>query len=138
LRERVRVRLKRNPQPSAGIASIASRSRDDRRGGWRRTPLRWREEKLKGPKRHLLVDTEGFVLKTKEEVISAKEEVMDYEGIKVLLDRAKGLFPRLSQLWLDAGYSREETKAVTTGCKRRLGVEGGGDRQATAQACSPD
>ncbi len=35
-------------------------------------------------------------------VHSAK--VMDYEGIKALLDRAKGLFPRLSHLWLDAGY----------------------------------
>ena len=48
-------------------------------------------KKVKGRKRHLLVDTEGFVLKAK--VHSAK--VMDYEGIKTLLDRAKGLFPRL-------------------------------------------
>lgn len=40
------------------------------------------------------MDTEGFVLKAK--VHSAK--VMDYEGIKALLDRAKGLFPRLSHL----------------------------------------
>ena len=24
------------------------------------------------------------------------------------MDRAKGLFPRLSQLWLDAGYSGED------------------------------
>src|SRR5215210_6507124 len=61
-------------------------------------------KKVKGRKRHLLVDTEGFVLKVK--VHSAK--VMDYEGIKALLDRAKGLFPRLSHLWLDAGYSGED------------------------------
>lgn len=74
-------------------------------------------KKIKGRKRHLLVDTEGFVLKAK--VHSAKE-VMDYEGIKALLDCAKGLFPRLSHLWLDAGYSGEDKKAVT-GCKRRLG-----------------
>jgi hypothetical protein len=32
---------------------------------------------------------------------------MDYEGIKMLLDRAKGLFPRLSHLWMDAGYRGE-------------------------------
>ena len=38
-------------------------------------------KKVKGRKRHLLVDTEGFVLKAK--VHSAK--VMDYEGIKTLL-----------------------------------------------------
>ena len=61
-------------------------------------------KKVKGRKRHLLVDTEGFVLKAK--VHSAK--VMDYEGIKALLNHAKGLFPRLSHLWLDAGYSGED------------------------------
>jgi putative transposase len=58
---------------------------------------------VKGRKRRLLVDTEGFVLKAK--VHSAK--VMDYEGIKALLDRAKGLFPRFSHLWMDAGYRGE-------------------------------
>jgi putative transposase len=51
----------------------------------------------------LLVDTEGLVLRAK--VHSAK--VMDYEGIKALLDHAKGLFPRLSHLWMDAGYRGE-------------------------------
>jgi transposase len=59
---------------------------------------------VKGRKRHLLVDTEGFVLKAK--VHSAK--VMDYEGIKELLDRIKGTFPRLSHLWVDGGYNGED------------------------------
>ncbi len=61
-------------------------------------------EKVKGRKRHSLVDTEGFVLTAK--VHSAK--LLDQEGIEALLDRAKGLFPRLSHLWLDAGYSGED------------------------------
>jgi putative transposase len=56
-------------------------------------------KKVKGRKRHILVDTEGFVLKAK--VHSAK--VMDYEGIKTLLHRAQTLFPRLCHLWVDAG-----------------------------------
>ena len=34
--------------------------------------------------------------------------VVDQEGIKSLLDGAKELFPRLSHLWLDAGYRGEE------------------------------
>jgi predicted metal-dependent RNase len=39
--------------------------------------------------------------------MSAK--VMDYEGIKkTLLDRAQQRFPRLSHLWLDAGYRGED------------------------------
>jgi putative transposase len=65
------------------------------------------KEGLKGRKRHILVDTEGFVLRAK--VHSAK--VMDYEGIKSLLHRAKERFPRLSHLWLDAGYRGEDKGA---------------------------
>jgi putative transposase len=61
-------------------------------------------KKVKGRKRHILVDTEGFVLKAK--VHSAK--VMDYEGIKTLLRQADRHFPRLSHLWLDAGYRGED------------------------------
>jgi hypothetical protein len=41
-------------------------------------------KKVKSRKRHLLVDTEGFVLRSK--VHNAK--IMDYEGIKTLLRRA--------------------------------------------------
>ena len=56
------------------------------------------------------MDTEGFVLKAK--VHSAK--VMDYEeGIKALLDRAKGLFPRLSHLWMDVLATAERLRAQT-------------------------
>ena len=48
-------------------------------------------KKLKGRKRHLLVDTEGLVLKAKVHVAN----VVDQEGIKPLLDGTKELFPRL-------------------------------------------
>jgi putative transposase len=58
--------------------------------------------RLSGRKRHLLVDTEGFVVK----VHSAK--VRDYEGIKTLLRDASKKFPRLSHLWLDGGYRGED------------------------------
>jgi transposase len=61
-------------------------------------------KKVKGRKRHILVDTEGLVLKAK--VHSAK--VMDHEGIKTLLRHADEAFPRLKHLWLDAGYRGED------------------------------
>lgn len=39
-------------------------------------------------------------------VHSAK--IIDYEGIKALLERAGVQFPRLSHLWLDGGYRGED------------------------------
>ena len=100
LRERVRVRLNRNSQPSAAIVDSQSVKTTGVGGGERGYDG---AKKVKGRKRYLLVDTEGFVLSAK--VHSAK--VMDYEGIKALLDHAKRLFPRLSHLWMDAGYRGE-------------------------------
>jgi len=104
LRERVRVRLDRDPQPSAAIVdsqSLKTTGVGEEERGYDGG------KKVKGRKRHLLACTEGFVLKAK--VMSAK--VMDYEGIKVLLNRAKGLFARLSHLWMDGGYTGEDKGA---------------------------
>jgi len=50
---------------------------------------------------HLLVDTEGLVLEAR--VHSAK--MPDQDGLRLLLrESARSGLPRLSHLWLDAGY----------------------------------
>jgi putative transposase len=101
LRERLRVRLGRDPQPSAAIVDSQSIKTTGVGGEERGYDG---GKKIRGRKRHLLVDTEGFVLKAK--VHSAK--VLDHEGIKPLLERAGEQFSRLSHLWVDNGYRGED------------------------------
>jgi putative transposase len=97
LRDRLRYRLGRDPHPSAGIVDSQS-ARTTGVGGTERgfDPAK----KIEGRKRHLLVDTEGLVLKAK--VHSAK--VPDEDGIRMLLESARVRLERLSHLWVDAGY----------------------------------
>jgi hypothetical protein len=52
-------------------------------------------KKIRGRKRHLLVDTEGLVLKAR--VHSAKGP--DQDGIKLVLETTRDHLPRLSHLW---------------------------------------
>lgn len=68
-------------------------------------------KKVNGRKRHLLVDTNGLVMKVK--VHSA--ELADREGARVLLERVGESFPGLGHLlWADAGYRGAELRRWIT------------------------
>jgi putative transposase len=114
LRQGVRVRLKRDPQPSAGIVDSQSAKTTGVVGGEARAYDG--AKKVKGRKRYLLVDTQGLVLKAK--VHSAK--VQDREGIKILLEPARDHLP----VSLTCGWTRATpAKAmVHTGRRRYWGV----------------
>lgn len=97
LRERHRVQLGREPQPSAGIVdsqsvkttSVGGPRGDD--GG----------KNVTGRKRHLFVDTQGLVL----HAVVHRAGMMDRDGIQRLLEPVQGRFPRMQHLWLDAAYN---------------------------------
>jgi hypothetical protein len=59
-------------------------------------------KQVKGRKRHLLVDTEGFVLRA----VVHPADIMDRDGVKLVLHEPVTTdFPRLRHVWLDSSYN---------------------------------
>lgn len=97
LRERCRLEAGREATPSAGIIDSQSIRTTDRGG-----PHGYDGgKKLSGRKRHLFVDTTGLVLS----VVVHKADIQDRQGVPLLLEPLKGIFPRMKKVWVDQGYT---------------------------------
>lgn len=97
LRQQVRIEAGRNAEPSAAIVDSQS-VKTTEVGGEKGYDA---GKKINGRKRHILVDTMGLVLVA----VVHGANIQDRDGAKLVLEKAKPLFPQLKKIWADGGYA---------------------------------
>jgi transposase len=117
----VQCREQAEREASPTVAIIDSQSvKSAEKGGRAIDPAGYDSgKKVKGKKRHLLVDTEGLVL----QVIVHAADIQDRDGGVLLLASLFGLFPFLRKLYADAGYQGAKFQNALKRVLRRVKLE---------------
>ena len=100
LRRMVRQRAGKNPEPAAAILDSQS-AKSAPHGGQVGYDA---EKRIKGRKRHILVDTLGLLLG----IDVTEADFPEREGGFWLFNRLKGVLRGLRRVWADSGYSGED------------------------------
>jgi putative transposase len=120
LRDQVRPRAGKKLTPPAAILDSQS-VKTTARGGVRGDDA---GKKVKGRKRHLLVDTLGLILL----VTVTSAAVPDRAAAAPLLSLARYYFPSLVKIWAAGGYSGELVRGVQMWCHWMLEIIKRSDR----------